>query len=130
MTVKPFGNHELIDVDLVTAADDGADDRSTALVPLAQAKSGSGIKQPQLAISPGKLREALFFRWKSALVIGLLFAAVGAGIAWFTYKPKYTAVAMMRLASTKPRLLPGSEDANSVRPEEFQKTEAQMIKSR
>jgi polysaccharide biosynthesis transport protein len=81
-----------------------------------------------LAVSPAKLQEALLFRWKSALAVGLVFAGIGVGIAFLTYKPKYTAITTMRMTLSK-RLLPGTDD--SVRNvEEFQKTEAQMAKSR
>jgi len=106
-----------------------ADDRAStrASTPGGMAR----IKQPRFAITPGKMREALFYRWKLALLAGLILACAGAGLAWLTYKPKYTAAALIRMTSSKERLLGGSEDGGRNRgEEEFQKTEAQMIKSR
>ena len=59
-------------------------------------------------------------------------AGLGAGLAWLTYKPKYTATALLRMTSSKPRLLPGvqPDDAGSKNEETFQKTQTQMLKAR
>src|SRR5262249_30547145 len=60
-----------------------------------------------------------------------LLASVGIGIAWLTYKPKYTAVATMRMSINKQRILPGVPSDEAWRSaEEFQKTEAHIVKSR
>jgi capsular exopolysaccharide synthesis family protein len=89
-------------------------------------------KHPQFAITPQKLWAGFLYRWKSALFVGLVFAAAGAGIAWLTYKPKYTAIASMRMSATKPGLLPTAieEGKFSARDADFQKTQAQLVKSR
>jgi len=106
-----------------------AEDRASARA--ATPQGAAGIKHPRFAITPGKLREALLYRWKLALLVGLILASAGAGLAWLTYKPKYTATALMRMTSSRERLLGGTDEAGRSRgEEEFQKTEAQMIKSR
>jgi succinoglycan biosynthesis transport protein ExoP len=89
-------------------------------------------KQPRFSVTPAKLWTAFLFRWKLAITIGLLLASIGVGVAVLTYKPKYTAVATMRMISSKPRILPGAQDdaaRNSAREVDFQKTQAQLIKS-
>ncbi len=110
-----------------------AEDRGLAVVPVVHEGSRSVIKQPRYTITSSKMREALFYRWRLALLVGLIMAGMGGGLAWITYKPKYTATAQMRMSSSEQRLLPGAfpeEGARSGREEEFQKTQAYMAKSR
>lgn len=94
--------------------------------------AGSQIKQLRFfVVTPAKLGEAFLYRWKLAVFVGLCFACVGAAIAWVTYKPKYTASAVVRLTSSKKSLLPGGDEAGRQgREEEFQRTQALVVKQR
>ena len=101
MTEKPVVSHDLAYVNLpATEArpEDGrAPDGHSPYVAAVHAAGRPGIKQPRFAITAGKLREAFLHRWKSSVVVGLLLAGLGAGLAFATYKPKYTAMAMMQV---------------------------------
>jgi succinoglycan biosynthesis transport protein ExoP len=130
MTEKLPVTQNTVDVNMHARAEEGrALERRSPLVPMPHMGAQSTTK-PSFAITPGKLREALFFRWKLALLVGLILAAVGAGLAWITYKPKYTAAASFYLIPSKPPLLPGTPQPEDRRDrEEFQKSHAYMVRS-
>src|SRR5436309_282580 len=132
MAEKPSASQSLVDGDWTSRSGEGrAEDRGPKSGIGLTGSSKSAIKQPHFSITPEKLREALFYRWKSALAVGLILAAIGATVAWFTYKPKYTAIAMMRMTSSKPHLIPGhSDDGGASREEGFQKTQVQLLRAR
>ncbi len=89
-----------------------------------------GLKQPHFALTPAKFQQAGLHRWKLALFVGLILGAGGFGLAWLTYAPKYTATFLMRMESGDTRLIPGNEDRQANREEEFRKTQSVMIKRR
>src|SRR4051794_9124103 len=89
------------------------------------------INRPVCVSRSKKLRDILFYRWKPALAAGLLLAVVGAGLAWLTYTPKFTAVALIRMASSRPRLFSDAQSDEGVlnREEQFQKRQVQLLKT-
>jgi capsular exopolysaccharide synthesis family protein len=94
--------------------------------PSATQRAAAG--QPRLGLTPLKLWEAIWYRRWFALGLGLLLAAVGAALAWVTDSPRYTAVAMIRVLATEPRLLPGAEDSQARWNDEFRKTQVQLVR--
>src|SRR5260370_1012230 len=131
MTEKLPVTQNTVDINVPARVEEGrVGERHSPLVPMSHVGGKSGIK-PSFAITPAKLREAVFYRWKLALLAGLILAGVGAGLAWMTYKPKYTAWAAFYLAPSKPPLVPGAARGDDSRnKEDFQRTQVYMIKSR
>ena len=126
----PVGQNT-VDINVPARVEEGrVGERHSPLVPMSHVGGKSGIK-PSFAITPAKLREAVFYRWKLALLAGLILAGVGAGLAWITYKPKYTAWAAIYLVPSKPPLVQGAARGDELRSkEDFQRTQVYMIKSR
>jgi succinoglycan biosynthesis transport protein ExoP len=58
-----------------------------------------------IALTPARLVSSFVHRWPLAVLVGLIFAAGGAAIAWATYKPKYVAVAMLRLEKNESQIV-------------------------
>jgi succinoglycan biosynthesis transport protein ExoP len=120
-----------VDINVPARVEEGrAVERRSPLVPMSHVDGKSATK-PSFAITPGKMREALFFRWKLALLVGLILAGVGAGLAWITYAPTYTAITSIFLIPSKPPLIPGvgSSPPDSRDRENFQQSHAYMIKN-
>jgi capsular polysaccharide biosynthesis protein len=132
MTERPAVKQDLAYLNLSGRPEDGrAEGRGTALVLANEGAGRNGMRLPRFAITIGKLREALLHRWKLALLVGLIFAGVGAWLAWLTYQPKYTATAYIEMTSNEPHLLafgPGGEVRNT-REEEFRRNQTFQIKS-
>jgi succinoglycan biosynthesis transport protein ExoP len=119
-----------VDVNVPARVEEGrAVERRSPPVPMPHVDGKSAAK-PSFTITPGKLRDALFFRWKPALLVGLIFAGAGAGLALITYAPKYTATTSFYLIPSKPPLIRDSAPADSRERdrEDFQKSHAFMIK--
>src|SRR5262249_41619006 len=121
---KPAGSHDLALVS-VPGHPEGREHVSTLV---AAPHTRPLTRQPRFAITAVKLREAFQHRWKLALLVGLVLAAVGGGLAVLTYQPKYTAVAILRMHSSGARLFSRGPEAE-YREEEFRKTQAHLIKS-
>jgi polysaccharide biosynthesis transport protein len=132
MTEKPESPGDLVEgkVPVVVSARQVDRRDSGQVLTLDGAVRSAPKKHSSFAVTPGKLKEALVYRWRSALAVGLILACVGAGLAWVTYKPKYTAVTAMRIAFSKQSILPGAPAENERSIEKRQKNEAQIIKSR
>jgi succinoglycan biosynthesis transport protein ExoP len=131
MTEKLPVSQNTVDINVPARVEEGrVGERHSPLVPMSHVVGKSGIKT-SFAITPAKLREAVFYRWKLALVAGLILAGVGAGLAWITYKPKYTAWAAIYLVPSKPPLVAGAPRGDDFRiKEDFQRTQVYMIRSR
>jgi succinoglycan biosynthesis transport protein ExoP len=132
MTERPVVKQDLAYLNLPGRPEDGrAEGRGTALVLANEGVGRNGMRQPRFAITVGKMREALLHRWKLALLVGLIFTGVGAGLAWLTYQPKYTATAYIEMSSNEPHLLAfgPAGDVRNTREEEFRKNQVFKIKS-
>jgi capsular exopolysaccharide synthesis family protein len=130
MIEKPSLTHDPVSgSSSVPVANGRAEERSLGAVPGSQGASASRAK-PHFAVTPAKMLGAFFYRWKLALLVGLIFASVGVGVAWFTYKPKFTAIAMIRMMASRPPVIPGDQQYVVAITEEFQKTQSHLVKSR
>jgi hypothetical protein len=104
----------------------GSDPENGIPRPALPAPDGALAAPPALSAPPtlsGLLRAARR-RWPMMLGLGLLGAAVAAGVVWLVYPAKYTATALIHLSSHNPR--GGSEsEADFLN---FQRTQASLIK--
>lgn len=95
--------------------------------------SGSGLRTlpPAMSMKPtlSNLLKFLQRRWLLATVLSLIIGPIIAGAAWFLMPPKYTAVALVRVAGKTPTISPTTKNDNldgSI----FQKTQAGIAKSK
>ncbi|MDB5358205.1 MAG: hypothetical protein JWN24_4658 [Phycisphaerales bacterium] len=85
---------------------------------LQSAPSGTGISAGQRQAAPtfaGTIRACLAGRWPTAIGLGLLTAALAAGIGWMAGKPVYSSEGLIRIAYQLPSVFHGQDqDATPV----------------
>lgn len=96
-----------------------------------------GVPATMTAALPGPVPTSAYFhafrrRWWAALFLGLLISGIAAGIAWFSQKPKFTAVALLRIATSDKPIFQGNQGVSYVPNayDVYRGTQLQMLKSR
>jgi succinoglycan biosynthesis transport protein ExoP len=81
------------------------------------------------ALNFANLVTAVRHRWPTALAVGLILGCASALAVWFLLPVKYTAYALLQVASTEPQLLPENR-APLESDRLYQSTQVALIKSR
>jgi polysaccharide biosynthesis transport protein len=76
------------------------------------------------------LLKAFRHRWPLAVAVGLGLGLTLAAGMWFLLTAQYTAYALLRVASTEPRLLPEAGGASRDASQNFENTQVALLKSR
>ena len=93
-------------------------------------RAGNAVNPPVASSGLDAYLHAFRRHWLVTILVGLLCAAIAAPAVWFGYKPQFSAVSSLHIASNQQAILFTSPDHTATVFEIYKSTQQQYLKSR